>query len=231
MRLIGGAVARAFFVAPADPLPLPGRPTRSISGISNIFKDKKSKDMDDVDAFAPEKKKGLSAFRSRKAAAPAPLVSRASAELDREAAAGAQGGLTPAARLARQHTIKSRAAEEAEERRRTAVATAAAVAVVPTEDGRRPSLEMPSAWESTTASSRSATVAPPVHVDDGFSDSEDDQSFDGSVEDVAGRLVGVDFDDADASGEYADWGRHPVLPPPVAPRSILKRPPPPLSLT
>lgn len=192
----------------------------SISGISNIFKDKKSKDLDDLDGPGTEKKKGgLSAFRNRKAAPSAAATARASAELDRQAAIAASG-LTPAARLARQHTIKSKAAEDAEEeRRRSTIGDV-------TEDGRRPSLDVPSAWESSTATAQTHGRQPVQLVDDGFSDSEnedDGRSLD--VDDVADRLAGAELDghNGDESGEYADWGSYPVTTPPVAPRSILKR--------
>jgi len=195
-------------------------PTRSISGISNIFKDKKSKDLDDLDGGAEKKKGGLSAFRSRKTAPSAAATARASAELDRQAAVTASG-LTPAARLARQHTIKSKAAEEAEEERRRST-----IGDVVTEDGRRPSLDVPTAWESTTATSQTNGRQPVQLVDDGFSDSEDeDDSRSLDVDDVADRLAGAGIDDhaGDEAGEYADWGTYPVSVPPAAPRSILKR--------
>lgn len=86
-----------------------GKLTRrnSLAGITSLFKDKKDKE----DGEGGSKKGGK---KSAKAEASQASVSLATAELDRPEWSPELNGLTPAARLARQHTLKSNA--EAAER-------------------------------------------------------------------------------------------------------------------
>ena len=85
-----------------------GKLTRrnSLAGITSLFKDKKDKEGEEGKA----KKKGK---KGAKAEASEASVSLATVELDRSEWSAELNGLTPAARLARQHTLKSNA-EDAE---------------------------------------------------------------------------------------------------------------------
>ena len=86
-----------------------GKLTRrnSLAGITSLFKDKKDKEGEE----GKSKRKGM---KGTKAEASQASVSLATAELDRSEWSAELNGLTPAARLARQHTLKSNA--EAAER-------------------------------------------------------------------------------------------------------------------
>jgi len=86
-----------------------GKLTRrnSLAGITSLFKDKKDKE----DEEGKPKKKGK---KGAKAEASEASVSHATVEVDRSEWSAELNGLTPAARLARQHTLKSNA--EAAER-------------------------------------------------------------------------------------------------------------------
>lgn len=86
----------------------------SLMGISKIFKDKPK----DEDAALPEKPQGILSFKKKsgkKSEASPAAVSRAYAELDRDLNRLSEeddrilAGLSPAAQLARQHTVRSRA--------------------------------------------------------------------------------------------------------------------------
>ncbi|KAI0791668.1 hypothetical protein C8Q75DRAFT_732077 [Abortiporus biennis] len=116
-----------------------GKLTRrnSLAGITSLFKDKKDKD-GEADAKKGKKKKGEKGNISEAS------VSHVTAELDRSEWSQDLAGLTPAARLARQHTLKSRAEAEA---RAKAEAEAKAKAIAATSSGQSP---LPTTWEKNT---------------------------------------------------------------------------------
>ncbi|KAG9001105.1 hypothetical protein FRB94_007163 [Tulasnella sp. JGI-2019a] len=133
----------------------------SLMGISNMFKDKKDKDRIGSDGEEPagaKKDKGRKLLKSGKVEA---SVSHATVELERgsQSLSSPDGspsspqddmvGLSPAAKLARQHTLRSKAAEAAK-----ASATLAKVDEA-AGDGT------PSTWEKNTATR--STLAPGVH--------------------------------------------------------------------
>ncbi|EIN13282.1 hypothetical protein PUNSTDRAFT_48315 [Punctularia strigosozonata HHB-11173 SS5] len=106
----------------------------SIAGITSLFKDKKDKEEEEE---AGDGKKGKKSKKGKASAAPA-SVSHVTAELDRsEDWTIDEEGLTPAARLIRQHTLK----EEAKKKQEQAAAAAAAA------EGK----DLPSTWEKNTA--------------------------------------------------------------------------------
>ena len=148
-----------------------------------------------------------------------------SAENDRTVA-GADGSLTPAARLARQHTLKAKE-EEVEEKRRSMVQDST---VEVGEDGRRISADLPQTWEkNTTTRAGAANTRPSVEVQEGadfFSDSDEDERTPSEAEDVddlASRLGAVALaTEEHEEVEYSAWGHYPVSTGAPAPKGILK---------
>ncbi|KAH9836688.1 uncharacterized protein C8Q71DRAFT_857908 [Rhodofomes roseus] len=134
-----------------------GKLTRrnSLAGITSLFKDKKDKE--DEEATGP----GAAAKKSKKKkgekGAPAdPSVSMATAELDRsEYASPELAGLSPAARLARQHTLKSNAEAAA---RAKADAEARAAAAAAAQNGEQ--ADVPATWEKNTTTRQGEGAAP-----------------------------------------------------------------------
>lgn len=102
-------------------------------GISRIFKDK-PKDGEDgplPQVHKEDKKAKKERKRAEKAAAKSashPTTTRATAESDRSSDNRTLAGLSPAAKLARQHTLRSKAEAEAQAASRRAAATASAQA-------------------------------------------------------------------------------------------------------
>ncbi|KAI0761174.1 hypothetical protein BD413DRAFT_607253 [Trametes elegans] len=112
----------------------------SLAGITSLFKDKKEKEEEEGAAGKKSKKK-----KGEKATAADPSVSLATAELDRSdwSASPEMAGLSPAARLARQHTLKTNA-EAAAKAKAEAEARAAAAAAAVNEG------PVPTTWEKNT---------------------------------------------------------------------------------
>ncbi|OCH94225.1 hypothetical protein OBBRIDRAFT_832049 [Obba rivulosa] len=172
----------------------------SLAGITSLFKDKKDKDKDGDDG-----KKGK---KGEKGTAAEASVSHATAELDRsDWTAGADlAGLSPAARLARQHTLKSNA-EAAAKAKAEQEARAAAAAAAAAQQQADPAL--PTTWEKNTTSrqandplklARAARVHEDgmrVIVEDDDSDSDDGKS-DGDHQHHHYNADGWDDDE--------DWG-------------------------
>ncbi|KAI0344210.1 hypothetical protein BDW22DRAFT_1483317 [Trametopsis cervina] len=110
-----------------------GKLTRrnSLAGITSLFKDKKEKDKEGGEEEGKKSKKK----KDSKGAALEPSVSHATAELDPAEWSADLTGLSPAARLARQHTLKSNAEAaaraKAEQEAKAANATASQGAGVP----------------------------------------------------------------------------------------------------
>ncbi|CDO71745.1 hypothetical protein BN946_scf184920.g29 [Trametes cinnabarina] len=152
----------------------------SLAGITSLFKDKKDKEGEEEGSGKKSKKK-----KGDKASPADPSVSHATAELDRSdwSASPEMAGLSPAARLARQHTLKTNAEAaakaKAEAEARAAAAAAAAASHTP----------VPTTWEKNTtnrqgdaspakpsSSSRVGENGTRVVVEHDNSDSEDDHT-------------------------------------------------------
>lgn len=123
----------------------------SLAGITSLFKDKdKDKNKDDDDEVTDPKGK-KSKGKSRKAEA---SVSHATVEVDRSSDWSGPGmeGLSPAAKLARQHTLKSNAeaAARAKAQQEAQAAAAAAAAAAGTASGTNGEV-LPTTWERNTA--------------------------------------------------------------------------------
>ncbi|KAG8220723.1 hypothetical protein J3R82DRAFT_3053 [Butyriboletus roseoflavus] len=142
----------------------------SLAGITSLFKDKKDKDRDrDGDGEAgsssgkkPKKKKDA------KGSVAEPTISHAVAELDRGSASSgdwsdaSMSGLSPAAKLARQHTLKSNA--EAAAKAKAAVEAQAQVQASQAQQARGGSsgngVPVPTTWEKNTATARGDSPGP-----------------------------------------------------------------------
>ena len=159
-----------------------GKLTRrnSLAGITSLFKDKKDKEGDD--SKKSKKKKG------EKSSASEASVSHATAEFDRgDWTADMPAGLSPAAMLARQHTLKSNA-EAAAKAKAEAEAKAAAAAAAAAQQ----QVEVPTTWEKNTTNRQgdASGSGPARHgsrinedgmrvvVEDDDSDSDDGRSDD-----------------------------------------------------
>lgn len=120
-----------------------GKLTRrnSLAGITSIFKDK-DKDKKDKDKEGEEGKKGKKK-KDGKGQVSEPSVSHATAELDPAEWSPDMNGLSPAARLARQHTLKSNA-EAAAKAKAEQEAKAAAASSAQAAGG------VPGPWEKNT---------------------------------------------------------------------------------
>ena len=137
-----------------------GKLTRrnSLAGITSLFKDKKDKEGEE----GKSKRKGK---KGAKAEASEASVSLATVELDRSEWSAELNGLTPAARLARQHTLKSNA--EAAERAKA--------------EAQKNTTVTPPAWEKNSSNRQGDPANGPVSEDgtrpaDEDSDSDDDKS-------------------------------------------------------
>lgn len=150
----------------------------SLAGITSLFKDKKDKDGDEEGSGKKSKKK-----KGEKGVAADPSVSHVTAELDRSdwTASPDLAGLSPAARLARQHTLKSNA-EAAARAKAEAEARAAASA----QGGA-----LPTTWEKNTTNRQGDS---PVKVGSSSRVNEN------------GMRVVVEHDDSDSDEGHSDGG-------------------------
>lgn len=150
----------------------------SLAGITSLFKDKKDKDDAGENSGRSKKKKG------GKGEAAEASVSHVTAELDRSSSewGGELNGLSPAAKLARQHTLKTNAEAaaraQAQEEAAAAAAAATAAAASATSAGKAAE-HVPATWEKNTTTNRGTpnTVrvnedGMPVVVEDDDSGSE-----------------------------------------------------------
>jgi hypothetical protein len=160
-----------------------GKLTRrnSLAGITSLFKDKKDKEGEE----GKSKRKGK---KGAKAEASEASVSLATAELDRSEWSAELNGLTPAARLARQHTLKSNA--EAAERAKA--------------EAQKNAIVTPPAWEKNSSNRQGDLANGPVSEDgtrpaDEDSDSDDDK-FTGPSNNH------VSQDSLDGWDDNEDWG-------------------------
>lgn len=180
-------------------------------GISSVFKGKKDKDKDkeraESDGEAPteagdkKKSKFKNPLKARKAEV---SVSHATAELEAGGSSSLGSdelaGLSPAAKLVRQHTLRTRAADEArakaEQERRSEDTTHS---------------QTPSTWEKNTATRGGTLARKPVNEVGGWNGDEDDFSEDGSTFDghrhqppAQDWRDPADFEDSDEEQEYGD---------------------------
>jgi hypothetical protein len=160
-----------------------GKLTRrnSLAGITSLFKEKKDKEGEE----GKSKRKGK---KGAKAEASEASVSHATAELDRSEWNAELNGLTPAARLARQHTLKSNA--EAAERAKAEV--------------QKNTTTTPPAWEKNSSNRQGDLANGPVSEEgtrpaDEDSDSDEDKS-DGPSNNHLGQ------DSLDGWDDNEDWG-------------------------
>ncbi|KAF8961022.1 hypothetical protein BDZ97DRAFT_1760291 [Flammula alnicola] len=183
----------------------------SLAGITSLFKDKdKSKDKDGAEGSGSSKgKKKEKDKKSAKGAASLASVSHVTAELDRPSATGDwsvgtdMNGLSPAAKLARQHTLKSNA-EAAAKAKEAMEARDAAAAAAATSGGQRVNgvivngTQVP-AWDHNTTT-RQGSVSP---VKGGSS---------GGVrinEDGTRTLIEDDDDESDDGHYHHHYQQHP----------------------
>lgn len=177
----------------------------SLAGITSLFKDKKNKDKNGEEGGSSKKDKKKKGAKGDAAEA---SVSLATAELDRSsdwtAGAGEMTGLSPAAKLARQHTLKSNA--EAAARAKAAQEAQAAAQKQGANGG-----PVPETWEKNTATrspakagglSRVNEDGTRVIVEDNDSGSESGEgTYDGHQQ---GHSIGEGWDDDEEWGDGDD---------------------------
>jgi hypothetical protein len=135
----------------------------SLAGITSLFKDKNKASEGPEDSSKKKKKKDA------KGEVVAPSLSHAVAELDRGEWSGPEmSGLSPAAKLARQHTLKS-----------NAEAAAAAKARVEPAQPQANGTHVPAAWEKNTATRAGESSARVSEDGTRVLVEEDDESDDG----------------------------------------------------
>lgn len=141
----------------------------SLAGITSLFKDKKDKDETGESDGKKGKKK-----RGEKGEAAEASVSHVTAELDRTSSEwnAELNGLSPAAKLARQHTLKSNAEAaaraKAQEEAAAAAAAAADSAAATTSSGNSVTLaagSVPTTWEKNTTTNRGMPDTTPANED------------------------------------------------------------------
>lgn len=183
----------------------------SLAGITSLFKDKKDKDGGEESSGKKGKKK-----KGEKGEALEASVSHVTAELDRASSewSAELNGLSPAAKLARQHTLKSNAeaaarAKAQEEAAAAAAATTAAVTVTTvvtttaaTTAGpatTKPAEPVPTTWEKNTTTKRGAPSTERVSEDGTrVIVEEDDSASDGESEhphDYSAHIEGWEDED------------------------------------
>jgi hypothetical protein len=128
----------------------------SLAGITSLFKDKKDRDENGENDGKGKKKKG------GKGQAAEASVSHVTAELDRSSTewSAELNGLSPAAKLARQHTLKSNAEAAAKAKAQEEAAAAAAdaatsaAAAASTSSATQAAEHVPTTWEKNTTTTR-----------------------------------------------------------------------------
>ena len=156
----------------------------SLAGITSLFKDKKDKDDSGETGGKKSKKK-----KGEKGEVAQASVSHVTAELDRTSSewSAELNGLSPAAKLARQHTLKSNAEAAARAKALQEAAAAANTAAMTTtanaSSSTQPAELVPVTWEKNTTTSRGTPATVPVN-EDGMSVvvEDDDSGSDGESE-------------------------------------------------
>ena len=148
----------------------------SLAGITSLFKDKKDRDENGENGGKGKKKKG------GKGQAAEASVSHVTAELDRPSSewSAELNGLSPAAKLARQHTLKSNAEAaaqvKAQEEAAAAAAAADAAATASTSSAPQVVEHVPTTWEKNTTTTRGTPDTARVNEDGMRVVVEDDDS-------------------------------------------------------
>jgi hypothetical protein len=191
----------------------------SLAGITSLFKDKKDKD-EDTSPDAPASstpKKAKKDKKTGKALASEASVSHVTAELDRmgstsDWSAGPEmNGLTPAAKLARQHTLKSNAEAAARAKAQQEAAAAAATYAYSPSSSSSATVNgagTPITWDKNTTTRQASPVkrgATAKVNEDGtrvLVEEDDSASDEGSGDEHYGHRDRWDEDDEDAVG----WG-------------------------
>ncbi|KAF9073988.1 hypothetical protein BDP27DRAFT_1359866 [Rhodocollybia butyracea] len=187
----------------------------SLAGITSLFKDKEKKNKEKEEGELSDKKGKKK--KSAKGEASEASVSHVTAELDRSTSAGADwggaemSGLSPAAKLARQHTLKSNAEAAAKAKaQQEAAATTNSNGVQPNGDGFGAGVPT---WEKNTHT-RQGSVSPVkgagafrinedgtrVLVEEEDEDKSDDERYNGTPSHTDYNPDGWD-DDEDWDGE------------------------------
>ncbi|KZT42809.1 hypothetical protein SISSUDRAFT_979448 [Sistotremastrum suecicum HHB10207 ss-3] len=118
----------------------------SLMGITSLFKDKKSKDGSDANETGSGKKSS-----TKKSERSEPSVTLATAELERGSFGDDLKGLSPAAKLARQHTLRSNAADAARARAAQQAADREREAREQREKEEQAEGALPLTWDRNTA--------------------------------------------------------------------------------
>ena len=136
----------------------------SLAGITSLFKDKKDKEVTGESDGKKGKKK-----RGEKGEAAEASVSHVTAELDRSSSewSAELNGLSPAAKLARQHTLKTNAeaAARAKAQEEAAAASAAVANAATVADSSQGANALPTTWEKNTTTNRGIPGTTPVNED------------------------------------------------------------------
>lgn len=153
----------------------------SLAGITSLFKDK-NKSSEGTDDNGKKKKKKE---KDAKGDLVAPALSHAVAELDRgDWSSPEMSGLSPAAKLARQHTLKSNAE----------AAAAAKVRVEPVQPQPN-GIHVPAAWEKNTATRTGESSARVNEDGTRVLVEEDNESDDGHAYPAARNFISEGWDD------------------------------------
>lgn len=153
----------------------------SLAGITSLFKDK-NKSSEGTDDNGKKKKKKE---KDAKGDLVAPALSHAVAELDRgDWSSPEMSGLSPAAKLARQHTLKSNAE----------AAAAAKVRVEPVQPQPN-GIHVPAAWEKNTATRTGESSARVNEDGTRVLVEDDDESDDGHAYPAAQNFISEGWDD------------------------------------
>jgi hypothetical protein len=166
----------------------------SIAGITSLFKDKKEKEEAEAKKDKKDKKKG-------KADVAVASVSHATAEVDRASSdewSVDMNGLSPAARLARQHTLKSNAEAAAKAK---AQQEAAAAVVAQQQQQQQQHSQMPGPWEKNTTNRQHGVVVPRVGENGRFEEEDEDESEEGVYRGGPGEYGADAWDDDQSWGE------------------------------
>lgn len=184
----------------------------SLMGITSLFKDKKSKDGSDANETGSGKKSS-----TKKSERSEPSVTLATAELERGSFGDDLKGLSPAAKLARQHTLRSNAADAARARAAQQAADREREAREQREKEEQAEGALPLTWDRNTAKRGGPETPrrlqrPPVVTHEGVrvlvEDDDDDFAAQHRRQDSGDHDSGSDS----ASDEvHAEWNARPVV--------------------
>lgn len=175
----------------------------SLAGITSLFKDKKDKEKDKDGDTEPGSSSGKKPKKKKdaKGSVAEPAVSHAVAELDRGTGSSSDwsdasmSGLSPAAKLARQHTLKSnaeaaaraKATAEAQAQAQASQAQQAKSAASPNGSG----VPVPTTWEKNTTTARGDSPGPGRRIAEDGSRVVVEEDSDSGSEDGHGTEYGA----------------------------------------